>query len=221
MRVVEVVIQEMEMEMASILVYTTRPDTQYYQCLTQPIITDRLIMRSYQNSDLLAYHAILTQPEAMEGCNMSSGLDYTQHTLEGEFPPYQTEIYLGAWLRNADGSEGDLIGDGGIHHLRTDGEWPELSFRFKKEFWGLGYATEFVQSFMTFWWSLPREPVQLRVPYGSANNAPVAEPVPERVYALAKKYNTASQKVLGKAGFELLWSANGHSTHWQMLPPGR
>jgi RimJ/RimL family protein N-acetyltransferase len=186
--------------MAYIIVITTRPVMEYYQSLAGPIITDRPIMRSYQSSDLPAYRTILTQPEAVGGSNMSSGLAYTQDTLEGEFPPYQTEIYLGVWLKNADGSEGDLIGDGGIHHLRTDGEWPELSFRFKKEFWGSGYATEFVRSFMSFWRSLPRESVQLRVPCASACSLETS-PVPERVYALVRKHNTASQKVLGKAWF--------------------
>lgn len=32
-------------------------------------------------------------------------------------------------------------------------QWPELSYMFKKESWGKGFATEAVKAFMQFWWS--------------------------------------------------------------------
>ncbi len=130
-------------------VWTTRPVIGGN--LPLPILSNRLVIRSYRLSDLEAYHILLSQPEVMGNENMSPNLSYTKSMLEEELEPCDSQIYLGIFLNNSDGNEGDLIGDGGMHHLRTQGEWPELSYRFKKEYWNKGYATEFVIAFMQFW----------------------------------------------------------------------
>jgi len=113
-------------------VRTTRPIVEGN--LPIPIFSNRLIIRSYRISDLEAYHTLLSQPEAMGGENISPNLSYTKSMLEEELEPCDSQIYLGIFLNKSDGNEGDFIGDGGIHHLRTQGEWPELSYRFKKEY---------------------------------------------------------------------------------------
>lgn len=183
-----------------VTIWTTRPIIG--DNLPLPILSDRLIIRSYRISDLEAYHTLLSQPEAMGGENMSPNLSYTKSMLEEELEPCDSQIYLGIFLNKSDGNEGDLIGDGGMHHLRTQGEWPELSYRFKKEYWNEGYATEFAIAFMQFWWSIPREPTRLRVRSNSVGfqDTPL---VVERVYASVKQENKASKRVLEKARFEL------------------
>ena len=187
--------------------------------LPLPIFSSRLIIRSYRLSDLEAYHTLLNQPEAMEGNNMSPDLTYTKLMLEEELVPSDSEVHLGIFLKKSDGYESDLIGDGGVHNLRIQGEWPELSYRFKKEYWNKGYATEFATAFMQFWWSLPREPTRLQVRPNSVDfqNTPM---VTERVYASVKQENKASKRVLEKAGFELFEDIGNDSlTHWRNIKP--
>lgn len=190
--------------------------------LPLPILTDRLIIRSFRASDLETYHTLLTQPEAMEEKNISPNLNYTQEILNIHLPPYSSDVYLAILLKKSDGSEGDLIGDGGIYHLRTEGEWPSLSYRFKSKYWNKGYATEFASAFMQFWWSLPHEITSLQVRANSVNlqqNSPSPKEVAERVYAEVKIDNEASQKVLEKAGFELFDVNMGDEgiTHWRHI----
>lgn len=214
--------------MANVTVSTTRPVLG--DNLSLPIFTDHLIIRSYRLSDLEPYHALLSQPEAM-GNNMSLDLNYTKQLLDEELPPHEYDLTLGIFLKKSDRSEGDLIGEGGVHHLRTKGEWPELSYRFKKEYWNKGYATEFAIAFMRFWWNLPREATVIEVrpktvlqqdtPRVSQQDIPK---VAELVYASVKKNNEASEKVLKKAGFEFFDADMGDDgvTHWRnifSLPP--
>ncbi len=73
-------------------------------------------------------------------------------------------LYFGIFLKNSDGSEGELIGDGGVHKIGlTHTEWSEFGYKFRKEYWGFGYATEFVCTFMQFWWNLPRMNARIEV----------------------------------------------------------
>ena len=196
-------------------VLTTRPILKGN--LPLPILSNRLIIRSLSLSDLEAYHILLSQPEAMEGNNMSPDISYTEIMLEDELPPYDSQIYLGIFLKKSDNSDGDLIGDGGIYHLQTQGEWPELSYRFKKEYWNNGYATEFVIAFMRFWWSLPREPTTLQV-HPSSVGFQNTHQATERVYASVKLENKASQRVLEKAGFKLFEGMGSDwLTHWRNI----
>lgn len=65
---------------------------------------------------------------------MSPSLQYTKDILSMEVPPHNSDLYLGIFLNKSDGNEGVLIGDGGIHHINTKGEWPELSYRFNMEY---------------------------------------------------------------------------------------
>lgn len=171
--------------------------------LPMPIYSDRLIIRSYRISDLEAYHTLLSQPEAMEGQNMSLDLASSKDRLIEELVTSDSDLCLGIFLKKSDGSEGDLIGEGGLQNLLTEGEWPELSYRFKKEYWNKGYATEFVTAFMQFWWSLPRESANLKVRPNSVGLHHTGL-VEERIYANVKPENKASQKVLEKTGFNML-----------------
>lgn len=182
-------------------VFTTRPIIG--GILPLPIYTNRLIIRSYHLSDLEAFHTLQSQPEAHEGyLNLvSTDLNCSEDRLKKELPPYSSRLYLGIYLKKSDGSEGDLIGSGGMQNLHTLNGWPDLGYQLKKEYWNNGYATEFATAFMRFWSSLPREQTSFQVPYSSLDLQDRSE-IAERVYAKAKLDNKASQRVLEKVGFE-------------------
>lgn len=101
-------------------------------------------------------------------------------------------------LKEKDGREGELIGEGGWTYLSLVG-FTSITF-FKKEHWGYGYGTEFVRALIEFWWSLPRQDVQLRVPFFSVDLGETPK-VTELLLAGVDPDNERSQKVIRKAGF--------------------
>lgn len=199
--------------------------------LPLPIITDRLILRPYNLSDLEAYHSLVSEPEAMENGPVSPDLYHSELLLKENLPPIRNEllpgisffkkILLGIFLKKSDGSEGDLIGEGGVGTL---GPWPELGYCLKKEYWNKRYATEFTIAYMRFWWRLPRQHVVLQVDPWSVNMQYRSEGsydppgVVERVYARVKVDNKASARVLKKAGFESFENLDKDMTHWRDYP---
>jgi len=56
--------------------------------------------------------------------------------------------------------ECELIGHGGINVFT--GYWPSVWYVLKREHWGNGYASEFLEAVLRVWWELPREVVQVR-----------------------------------------------------------
>ncbi|KAK6953716.1 hypothetical protein Daesc_006021 [Daldinia eschscholtzii] len=98
---------------------------------------------------------------------------------------------------------GELIGEGGIHTLESSScGWPEIGYRFKKEVWGQGYATEFLKALLRAWWDLPRRRTRLRVHSSSIQRGRDVEAV-EQIHANTDLQNIGSQKVLAKLGFVL------------------
>lgn len=89
-----------------------------------PIIcTDRLIIRAPGYSDIDAYYSLRTQPEAMTDsgrgrpdANISETLNKLERLIKGD----KNNVYFFIFLKNLDGSEGDLIGDGGVHNFKSD-----------------------------------------------------------------------------------------------------
>lgn len=189
--------------------------------LSLPILTNRLILRPLRDTDFEAYHSLLSQPEVVEIPGWIPDLRYTETELASSKPPFHdSQIFLGIFLKNSDGSEGELIGDGGTF-LRLEGGcgsgWPEFFYRFKKEYWGKGYATEFATVFLQFWRSLPREAINLQVDPFTVDfqNSPGAA---ERLYASVYLYNEASERVLEKVGFELFERQGLDAlTHWRKI----
>ena len=102
------------------------------------IYTDRLIIRAPEYSDIDAYYSLRTQPEAMTDsgrgkpdANVGETLNKLERLIKGD----KNNVYFFIFLKNSDGSEGDFIGDGGVHNFKSDSTgWPEFGYKFKKEF---------------------------------------------------------------------------------------
>ena len=110
-----------------------------------------------------------------------------------------------------DDSNGEMIGIGGCSTLSSPVfGWPAVGYQIRREYWGRGYATEFLRGWLELWCALPREEVEIPVgeesvlPYISVEDGTVVVVVvPEMVTAFALSDNVASQRVLEKAGFEM------------------
>lgn len=97
---------------------------------------------------------------------------------------------------------GEMIGKGGSHKRVGELGWPVLGYMFRKEFWGQGYATEFLNGFLEAWWALPRAEVEVQVEKNTVegDDAAVKE---ERIVAITEHSNTGSQNVVRKCGMKL------------------
>ncbi|KAH9906019.1 acetyltransferase domain-containing protein [Xylariomycetidae sp. FL2044] len=165
----------------------------------EPIKTERLLIRPLVLDDLSEFHALRTQPEAMTGTRLGRpdrDIAESRSALDSFLPANEQQSFLfGVFLM----STGALIGEGGVHTLESEGcGWPEIGYKFRREHWGNGYATEFLKGFIRAWWALPRTTVELRVhPAFKCKGGEVAQ----HVYANADVQNIASHKVLEKVGF--------------------
>ena len=190
--------------------------------------SERLIFRPLLASDVTAYLAIY-KPEATL---YNGGTSSTQSQSQMEtFLQHTREYFLerklihyamvGIFLKKSDGTEGELIGDGGVFSLDNEHKWPELYYYLKKEFWNKGYATEFVKKFLDVWWSLPRENTGMRVQPITLGSSFYHQEVKERLVAEINRSNKASIKVAEKAGFEFCGYSGGEQKYgyWRYISP--
>ena len=189
--------------------------------LSEPIITNRLIIRPLLLSDLQAFYTLRSQPEAMAHSNKGKPDASISETLaklerlQGSY--HDSHLYFGIFLKKNDGTEGDLIGDGGVHKFVSNKTgWPEFGYKFKKAYWGQGYATEFAIAFMDFWLSLPRTQRSILVAASSINYQNTLD-VAELVYAWTTFENKASQRVLQKVGFEVFEGLDNGLINWRKV----
>ena len=114
---------------STVTVSTTLPYVEDY--ILESITTNHLIIRPLLLSDLEAYRTLRSQPEAMAHSGRGrpdANIEETKDKLQRLQLPYENRhVYFGIFLKNSDGSEGNLIGDGGVHKMisETSG-WPEL-----------------------------------------------------------------------------------------------
>ncbi|KAK8125959.1 GNAT domain-containing protein [Apiospora kogelbergensis] len=192
------------------------------------IHTARLLVRPLQQSDLAGLHALRSQPEAMTGTRLGrpdQDLAETQTELdfflgrsrkaEGEEEGCgNPSTYLwGAFLQ----STGELIGEGGVHTLVSDDAvagWPEIGYKFRKEHWGHGYATEFLDAVLGGLVGAAAQCGDCEVTAAAAaavadgdvsgvdgSDDVAAAAATEHVYANAEPSNVGSCRVLEKLGF--------------------
>ncbi|KAI1207687.1 acyl-CoA N-acyltransferase [Annulohypoxylon truncatum] len=169
----------------------------------QPIKTKRLVIRPIQENDLQSYHELRSQPEAMTGTTRGTpdrNMDESRAAMSDFLSPKDNKRFLfGVFFT----STGELIGEGGVHNLESSScGWPEIGYKFRKEFWRQGYATEFLKAFLEAWWSLPRFHVKRLVCSSSIHRTKDSESdTTEQVYAYTDVNNVGSRKVLEKLGF--------------------
>lgn len=189
----------------------------------EPIHTNRLILRLFKRFDMGAYHSLASQPAAMDSDGgYSVTYEFTRDRFLCLLPISTSFFYFGIFLKKSDDSEGDLIGSGGIYQLASrETGWPRLEFKFKKEYWGQGYATEFLTAFLEFWWKLPRQRTSVTLMHESLVGAAGSQntTIPELLYAWTKPENLDAQRVLQKVGFEYLDGLDNGLLNWGLRKP--
>lgn len=177
-----------------------------------PITTARLTIRPWLASDLAQLRILRTQPEVMKWTRAGHiDLDEaaTQAWLARFLPPDDSLAHNCAITLT---ETGELIGAGGVHSFRGEHGWPEVGYMFRSDFWGKGYAAEFLRAFAEGWAALPREEVEILVdPRTAGADGKTAE---EQLVATAEDSNGASQRVLRKCGWEhfLTWLGDKGNT---------
>jgi RimJ/RimL family protein N-acetyltransferase len=114
--------------------------------------TERLILRSFQDSDLNAFVKYRSDPEVAryQGWDApygeSAAAAFIQEMKERQ-PGTIGEWYQIAVERQADG---EMIGDCAFHILAEDGQQAEIGFTFSRPHQGKGYATEAVTRLLEY-----------------------------------------------------------------------
>lgn len=182
----------------------------------EPIHTDRLILRLFNHFDNDGYHNLVRQPEVMQ----AEGIFYDPHfsTIDKFFnllPTSTSYFYFGIFL-----NEGEMIGSGGICELASpETGWPRLEFKFKKEYWGQGYATEFVTAFLEFWWKLPRQETVVFINKSLVDPQNTTGYTPELLYARTSPDNTQALRVMVKSGFSFWDQFENGFFNWKYTKP--
>ncbi|KAH8657894.1 GNAT domain-containing protein [Xylariales sp. PMI_506] len=201
---------------ATVTVKTTLPARPLPPLASRPIIkTERLVIRALSQDDLPGYHALRSEPEVMAFTSLGRvdvDLAESQKRLDAFLPPNDADTSNVAVLLAA---TGELIGVGGVHRFARDaaGGWPEFGYMFSRAHWGRGYATEFARAFLPWWWSLPRENVEIQVEplsaglVGDENTTPGVEVI-EQLCAVVEVHNAGSLRIMDKMGFQKykVWS---------------
>ncbi len=146
------------------------------------ILTPRLGLRQIEDSDLDAYHKIMSRNDV---CKWLAGparknRAETRQLIERMSDQWEDKKY-GAWgVFTRDG--GTLIGHCGLGFLKETGE-TELKYAFAPQYWGRGYATEAAEASLE--WAFANTDL-------------------ERIIALSMPDNDRSINVINKLGFKSL-----------------
>ena len=136
--------------------------------------TERLVLRPPTLDDLPAWHAIYVDAEEVWYGAPRASLDENRKKLERQITQFEEHGFGMCAVELA----GETIGAAGLQHLEGGPEI-EVGYRFLKEHWGHGYATECARA---------------SIAYG------FDELGLERIVAVALESNVASRRVLEKCG---------------------
>ena len=163
------------------------------------VTTNRLLLRALQPNDLEALRVLRTQEDVMKwtkaGC-IDETIEMTKAKLDPFLPPNDLiTANCAICLKDT----GEFIGIGGCHLYPASHGWPEVGYMLRKETWGQGLGTEFLNAWLRFWSELPRSEREVQV----QKEMVVGEgAVDEHLIAITEASNGASQRVLLKSGFE-------------------
>ncbi|POR35796.1 Uncharacterized protein TPAR_04006 [Tolypocladium paradoxum] len=193
-----------------VTVKTTLPAVPYPLLASRPDIrTERLVLRRTLESDLEGWHALRLQPEVMKWTSQGrpdKDLEWSRERFVKRLAPagdarYEFIICLA--------ETGEMIGTGGCYVVTGQFGWPVIGYMLRREFWGKGYATEFVNGFLEAWWALPRADVDVKVERSTVERAAEDGLARECIVAVTLDSNRASQNVLAKCKLQLVkvWAA--------------
>lgn len=159
--------------------------------------TERLIFRRFTEDDAEEYFPLVSDPDILRyaGGSPLKSLDETRQMLR-ERPIRDYEIYGYGRMACIEKSSGRLIGFSGLKYL--DGlKEVDVGYRFLKDCWGKGYATESARLLM---------------------KEGIREHGFKRIIGLAEHANAASTHVLRKLGlvFERTIMLNDHPAELEM-----
>ena len=144
--------------------------------MSLPLRTERLLLRAPTREDLDAWHAIYLDAEEVWYGAPRSSLEENRAKLERQLAHFEQ---YGFGMCSVD-LAGETIGAAGLQHL-DGGQEIEVGYRFLKEHWGNGYATESARASLD--WG-----------FGELGLG--------RIVAVALETNTASRRVLEKCGLQ-------------------
>ena len=153
-----------------------------------PITTDRLVVRPYVIEDVADIQRVLYgDPAAMRTLGGALTIDATHRQIALHIAQQDRDGY--SFWAVLDRETGAMAGEAGLVPLGGEGPQIELGYAFGTAFWGRGLATEVGRAILA----------EAFGPLGL-----------ERVVAVTRPDNLASQRVLAKLGF----TPAGHRRVW-------
>lgn len=149
--------------------------------------TERLILREFSREDEKEFSKVLLDPEAMKYFPYEFTPEHVMSWICFSINGYKEQGFsFWAVIRKSDGA---FLGDCGITLQNIDGEQlPEVGYHFKREFWGLGYATEAAKACVQYGLNKLKFPA---------------------MYSYMTKENTPSQKVAQRVGMKKVKEFSG------------
>lgn len=145
-------------------------------------VTKRLRVRHFTSTDYDNFFALQGNPEVMQYIRPPRTREESDTFLREKILTTSPREYKGYWAVEEAGS-GLFVGCFVIIPIPDDIEKTQLGYSFLPQHWGKGYATEVTKEGVNYFY----------------NRTPLTE-----IYGVTETPNTASQKVLLKAGFKLL-----------------
>jgi ribosomal-protein-alanine N-acetyltransferase len=143
--------------------------------------TERLIVRQFTDADYDNYFSLHGNPEVMQYIRAAQTREEANAKFEETVLNVEVHPFMGRWAV-LDKVTGNFIGSFVMIPIPDELEKTQLGYSFLPEHWGKGYATEVTKEGVNYFYN--------------------RTPLPE-IYGVTETPNTASQKVLLKAGFKL------------------
>ena len=146
-----------------------------------PIVTERLVLRAYEATDLERLHAVLYSDDAaMRLLGGPRDVAGTRFALERSMA--QQELTGFSFWPVIERDSDLLIGEAGLFPLSPDGSDIALGYAFGAPWWGRGYATEAARAV-------------IEEAFGAFGM--------DRLVAITREANLGSRHVLTKLGFRM------------------
>jgi RimJ/RimL family protein N-acetyltransferase len=107
------------------------------------LLTERLILRPFEETDLDAYTDLLTTPEVRRSLRLPESFSRREAWSGMALWRGQWELRGSGHFAVEERATGRLVGRAGLHRPEAD-DWPglEVGWALRSEVWGRGYATE-------------------------------------------------------------------------------